>query len=155
MLAQHCGLDQHRLIIPVSVTKPRLEADSFQNTFSHRHYRALVDTGAQRTVLSRSVIAQQDLMRTGHLEFASLHGPKTHSRYLAGIAFWVKRIEGNAAARIFDNAELSLYAIEDPFEIVDMEDNSNFDLILGFDVLKRFSFSFDATSQQFQLIVTA
>ena len=94
-------------------------------------------------------------MRTGHLEFASLHGPKTHSRYLAGIAFWVERIEGNAAARIFDDAELSLYAIEDPFEIVDMEDNSNFDLILGFDVLKRFSFSFDATSQQFQLIATA
>ena len=153
MLVQRCELDQHRLIIPVSITKPHFRSDSFQNTFPNRHYRALVDTGAQRTVVSRTVIAEQDLMRTGHLEFASLHGPKTHSRYLAGIAFWARRVDGNEIAQQFENAELSLFSVEDPFEVVDMEDNSNFDLILGFDILKRFSFRFDSARGEFQLIV--
>lgn len=153
MLVQRCTLDRHRLIVPVSVTRPLFRSGAFHAAFSHRQYRALVDTGAQRTVLSRSVIAEQNLMRTGHMEFASLHGPKTHSRYLAGIALWSKRIDGTDPDRRFDSAELSLFSIEQPFEVVDMDENSNFDLILGFDVLKGFSFSFDSTRCEFEIVV--
>lgn len=87
------------------------------------------------------------------MEFASLHGPKTHSRYLAGIALWSKRIDGTDPDRRFDSAELSLFSIEQPFEVVDMDENSNFDLILGFDVLKGFSFSFDSTRCEFEIVV--
>jgi predicted aspartyl protease len=153
MLAQRCALDQHRLIIPVSVTKPQLQSGDFLSSFSHCQYRALIDTGAQRTVVSRSVIADQALMRTGHMEFAGIHGPQTHSRYLAGIAIWAKRVQTNEESLRFDGAELSLFTIPSPFEVVDMADNANFDLILGFDVLKEFSFRFDASNQMFEIIV--
>jgi hypothetical protein len=153
MLAQRCALDRHRLIIPVSVTKPHLQSGDFLSSFSHRQYRALIDTGAQRTVLSRAVIADQELMRTGHMEFASIHGPQTHSRYLAGIAIWAKRLESNEDSLRFDSAELSLFTISSPIEVVDMADNANFDLILGFDVLKDFSFRFDASDRMFEIIV--
>jgi hypothetical protein len=152
MLVQRCTLEQHRLIIPISVTKPLFQADSFSVGQSQQNYRALVDTGAQRSVLSHSVIAQQKLIRTGHMQFAGIHGPQTHSRYLAGIGLWAKRVDNHNQMSRFQDAELSLFTIEQPFEVVDMQDNANFDLIIGFDVLKSFSFSFDHASQTFELI---
>lgn len=154
MLVQRCTLDQHRLIIPVSITKPILRSDDFQSSFSQQHYRALVDTGAQRTVISRSVINELDLMRTGHMQFAGLHGPQTHSRYLAAIALWGRRIDSNATHSEHDSAELSLYVMEEPFEVVDMQENMNFELILGFDVLKKFSFNFNTTTKIFEIILS-
>ena len=153
MLVQRCGLEQHRLIIPVSVTRPQFQAGQFHNTFAQQQYRALVDTGAQRSVLARRVIAEQQLMRTGHMEFASLHGPQTHSRYLAGIGLWARRIDHRESSHAFNEAELSLFAIDQPFEIVDMADNANFDMILGFDVLKEFSFSYSKADRTFEICV--
>jgi hypothetical protein len=153
MLVQRCTLDQHRLVIPVSVTKPLFQSQAFSSSFSQHQYRALIDTGAQRTVVSHAVIAEQNLMRTGHMQFASLHGPQTHSRFLAGIALWVKRIDGSQASLRFEHAEMSLFAMEEPFEVVDMADNMNFDLIRGFDVLKRFAFRFDPAQQVFEIVV--
>ena len=87
------------------------------------------------------------------MEFASLHGPQTHTRYLAGIALWVQRIDPALAYNSGGGSELSLYAIEDPFEVVDMKDNANFDMILGFDVLKAFSFSYSSADQYFEICV--
>ncbi len=99
------------------------------------------------------MIGELGLMRTGHMQFASLHGPQTHSRYLASIGLWAKRVDSNATSLHFDPAELSLFAIEEPFEVVDMENNANFDMILGFDILKAFSFNFDASNKMFEIIV--
>ena len=153
MLVQRCALDQHRLILSVSVTKPQFSANGFVGQFTQHQYRALVDTGAQRTVVSRSVVAEQALVRIGHMEFSSLHGPQTHSRFLALIGLWAKRVENSCAAADFENSETSLFAIENPYEVVDMANNANFDIILGFDVLKMFSFGFDAQTKQFQIII--
>lgn len=153
MLVQRCALEQHRLILPVSVTKPVFSGQQFQPSLSHNSHRALVDTGAQRTVLSRSLIQQQNLVRIGHMQFAGLHGPQTHSRYLANIGFWVRRVDGQQRPAEFEQAELSLFNLDPPFEVVDMQDNVNFDLILGFDVLKLMSFSFNTGLQTFEIVV--
>lgn len=151
MLVQRCTLDQHRLIVPVSVSKPSFDSGNFSSTFTQSQHRALVDTGAQRTVFSRSVIAEHNLTRTGHMEFSGLHGPRTHTRYLAAIGFWGRRVDQEISSIAFDETEQSLFAIEEPIEIVNMDDNVNFDLILGFDVLKHFNFSFDTRSRIFEL----
>jgi hypothetical protein len=153
MLVQRCTLEQHRLVIPVSITKPVLQSGSFLSDFSLQRYRALVDTGAQRTVLSHSVITEQKLMRTGHMQFASLHGPQTHTRYLASVGFWANRINTNEESQRFQDSELALFSIAEPFEVVDMQDNVNFDIILGFDILKDFSFSFDSSRKIFEIQV--
>lgn len=34
------------------------------------------------------------------------------------------------------------YVVEELFEVVDMDDNVNFDMILGFDIFKLFLFSY-------------
>lgn len=151
MLVQRCALEQHRLILPVSVTKPVFHSDSFHPGLNRSEYRALVDTGAQRSVLSRSLIMQEQLVRTGHMQFSGLHGAQTHSRYLATIGIWVRRVSDTFADADFRNAEQSLFNFETPFEVVDMQDNLNFDLILGFDVLKHLKFNFDNESQMFQV----
>ncbi|MFM5924902.1 MAG: retroviral-like aspartic protease family protein [Novosphingobium sp.] len=153
MLVQRCALEQNRLIVPVSITRPNFQSGSFESAFNQHQYRALVDTGAQRSVIARSIAADLKLMRTGHMQFAGLHGPKTHTRYLAAIAFWVKRIPPSASHRDYESAELTLFSIEEPFEIVDMDENANFEMILGFDILKLFTFSFSASDGIFELRV--
>ncbi|MEO1046544.1 MAG: aspartyl protease family protein [Pseudomonadota bacterium] len=148
MLVQHCTLDEHRLIVQVSITKPVLHEDIFKMSFNQQSYRALVDTGAQRSVVSRRIITQQKLSRIGHMQFSSLHGPKTHGRYLASIGIWsTNRIDPEGE----EITEQSLFSIEQPFEVVDMEENINFDMILGFDVLKNLSFNFDHKQAKFSL----
>ena len=153
MLVQRCALNQHRLILPASITKPQFGAGGFVPEFSLRRYSALVDTGAQRTVVSRSVIAEHALLRTGHMEFGGLHGTQTHSRHLASIGLWAKRVESSNSTVDFENTELSLFSLEEPYEVVDMQDNANFDLILGFYVLKMFRFRFDPQDQMFEIII--
>jgi len=86
------------------------------------------------------------------MQFAGMHGTKTHSRYLASIGLWVQRIDSSPATANPNDAEQTLYSLEEPFEVVDMEDNINFDLILGFDILKSFSFRYSALDQSFELI---
>lgn len=87
------------------------------------------------------------------MQFAGLHGPRTHSRYLASIGIWVRQIDKSSAHHFESNA-LSLYALDTPFEIVDMDDNANFDMILGFDILKQFDFGFDHSTRMFEIIVS-
>ena len=154
MLVQRCALEHHRLIVPVSVTKPLYELGGFSGQFNQKNYRAIIDTGAQRTVLSQSVIAEQRLIRVGHMQFAGIHGPKTLSRYLARIALWAQRCDASSQPVDHRQSELTLFTLEEPFEIVDMDDNANFDLILGFDILKRFSFHYDATDHNFEIIIS-
>lgn len=153
MLVQRCTLDQHRLVVPVSITKPVFHSGTFAPAINSSEYKALVDTGAQRSVVSRSIIQDQMLVRIGHMQFSGLHGPRTHSRFLASIGLWVRRLDTQDGARGYSEAERSLFNFDAPIEVVDMNDNINFDLILGFDVLKQVSFQFDRTNQAFQIVV--
>ena len=153
MLVQRCALDQNRLVLPVSITKPQLSPDGFVQNFSLQRYNALVDTGAQRTVVGRSLIAEHSLLRTGHMQFGGLHGTQTHSRYLASLGLWAKRIDRDSSSVDFEAAELSLFSIEVSYEVVDMENNTNFDIILGFDVLKLFEFGFDPRERIFEIVI--
>lgn len=153
MLVQRCTLDQHRLIVPVSITKPIFYGDGFRAGFNSSEYRGLIDTGAQRSVVSRSIIQDQTLVRIGHMQFSGLHGAQTHSRFLASIGLWVRRLNAQNGALGYSDAERSLFNFDSPVEVVDMNDNINFDLILGFDVLKQVSFYFDRANQVFQIVV--
>ena len=153
MLVQHCTLEQHRLIVPVSITRPIFQDGLFLASHALEHYRALIDTGAQRTVVSQNVITKEKLVRTGHMQFSGIHGPETHTRYLASIGMWAYDIQAGMADVSFDDWPVTLYKIENPIEVVNMNPNTNYELILGWDVLKGFSSGFDHASSQFQLIV--
>ena len=84
------------------------------------------------------------------MQFSGLHGPQTHTRYLASFGFWVHRETGNTSDF---QPEVTLFSLEKPFEVVNMRNNENFDLIIGFDILKNFSFSYDGNTHEFCLVV--
>lgn len=87
------------------------------------------------------------------MQFAGIHGPQTHTRYLASISIWAHDTQTGLADFNLDDLPLTPYKIEEPIEIVNMNPNENFELILGWDVLKYFSFSFDHMTSDFELII--
>lgn len=155
MLIQPCTLEEHRLVVPISVTKHSFENSdldtySAADTSSFVEYRGLIDTGATRTVLSEKIIAEQQLMRIGHMQFSSMHGPETHTKYLASIGFWAERRDHFVESIISGN-EKTFFLHDQLIEPVNMNDNANFDAIIGFDVLKYYDFKYQKNSRLFEL----
>jgi len=155
MLIQLCKLEEHRLVVPISITKHSfgngdLATASIDDSSSFVEYRGLIDTGATRTVVSDKIIGEQQLMRIGHMQFNSMHGPETHTKYLASIGFWAERRnrldESNA-----NEPEKSFFLHDRLIEPVNMNDNTNFDAIIGFDVLKHYNFTYDPHRKQFEI----
>ena len=87
-------------------------------------------------------------MRIGHMQFGSIHGPETHTKYLASIGFWAER--KNVVHRS-DEIERTFFLHDHLIEPVNMNDNAKFDAIIGFDVLKHYDFSFNKSQESFEI----
>lgn len=102
-------------------------------------YRALVDTGAQRTCLCRNVIAQQGLKHHGKRPIQNVHGVERHYLYWVQMGFFCERLSSlNEGA-----GQATYFGTEQPTEIIDIADNYWFDAIIGMDFLSQFDFSMD------------
>lgn len=153
MLILRCTLDEHRLVVAISLSRHsfgegRLDPAPIANLSSLTEYRGLVDTGATRSVISKRIIVEQNLMRIGHMQFGSIHGPETHTKYLASIGFWAER--KNVVHRS-DEIERTFFLHDHLIEPVNMNDNAKFDAIIGFDVLKHYDFSFNKSQESFEI----
>lgn len=145
MLAAHCRLERRQAIIeigiqPFPVTISGVSPDPAAPQLSIACYRALIDTGAQRTCLTDRTIAIEGLVRHGHKPIRNVHNEVTHSLFMAQIGIWGT------------NPSRSYFGLEEPIEVINIADNRNFDAILGMDLLERFSFSFDRTGH-FELVL--
>lgn len=155
MLIQLCKLEEHRIVLPISITKhsygdDQLGITAISDPSSLTEYRGLIDTGATRTVVSADIINSQQLMRTGHMQFSSMHGPETHTKYLATIGFWAERRYELNDSHSMEN-EKSFFLHEHLIEPVNMNNNANFDAIIGFDVLRHYDFKYEKNRQVFEL----
>ena len=136
MLVARCTLERRQAIIDIGIqpfpveipgVNPKAQAPQIPIT----NYRALVDTGAQRTCLTNSTIAAEGLVRHGHKFIRNVHSEATHSLFMALVGIWA------------DEPARSYFGVEAPIEVINIADNENFDAILGMDLLERYSFSFD------------
>lgn len=109
-------------------------------------YRALVDTGAQRTCLTRSVIAGAGLIRIGKLFIKNVHSEALHSKFLANIAINTNGVSSHREPVI------GCFGLPEPVEVIDIDDNARFDAILGMDVLEKFDMRFER-SGDFELAI--
>ena len=100
-------------------------------------YRALLDTGAQRTCLTQSTINTEGLGSHGKRPLRNVHNIAIARLYYANIGFW-----SNGTSDAADSINRSYYAWDRPIEVMGIADNENFDVIIGMDVLENFSFSF-------------
>jgi hypothetical protein len=91
-------------------------------------YRALIDTGAQRTCLTRSTIASERLRRHGKKPIQNVHNVNIHHLYWVHMGFWCEDAAGSYR---------TYYALPEPVEVIDIASNEGFDAIIGMDVLGR------------------
>ena len=153
MLILRCKLEEHRLVVPISVSRHSfgdgdLHPAPLANPANMAEYRGIIDTGATRSVVSDKIIREQNLMRTGHMQFSSVHRAETHTKYLASLGFWAERTD---SARSLAQTEKTFFLHNQLIEPVNMNDNRNFDAIIGIDILKQYDFSFDKLQQTLEI----
>jgi len=96
-------------------------------------YRALIDTGAQRTCLCREVIKREGLTHHSKKQVQNVHGIERHYLYWAQVGFFCENL-----ANLHDNEGLrTYYGLPDPIEVIDIADNYYFDAIIGMDLISR------------------
>ena len=121
------------LILPIGFTKP----DS--NLNPPKNYNALIDTGASCTGITKNIIADLGLVPSGKQPVGGVHGkqPTNIYQFQVGIAFAL----GPAAPTGLVQANVMTF----PVVGTEFISGSNFDVLLGRDVLCRgvFSMSFD------------
>jgi hypothetical protein len=110
-------------------------------------YRALLDTGAQRTCLTQATINTEGLKHHGKRPLRNVHNTAIARLYFANIGFW-----SNGTSDDPSSMGRSYYAWDRPIEVMSIADNENFDVIIGMDVLENFSFSF-ATGGGFEILL--
>ena len=101
-------------------------------------YRALIDTGAQRTCLTHRTIAAEQLTRHGKRFIKNVHSENVHSLFMVRFGFWCA--DGEAMGS--QESGNSYYGLERPVEVINIADNERFDAIVGMDILSHFDFDF-------------
>lgn len=144
MLVTRGRLDRRQAIVEIGFQPfiPQtfaVEPDYHSIEIPIQGYRALIDTGAQRTCLSRRVIAIEGLRSHGKRFIQNVHSEARHYLYWANIGFFANgTVESMAESRTY-------FGLPGPTEIIDIANNENFDAILGMDILQRYDFHFDRT----------
>jgi hypothetical protein len=104
-----------------------------------RHYRALIDTGAEGTCLTESVIRENRLVSAGKILVQSAGIRRIHRRYLVDIAFWYPTTTDDGDAEGVQRAHG--YFGAGTYLAIDIENNDNFDVIIGMDILTKCDFA--------------
>ena len=99
-------------------------------------FRALIDTGAQSSAISKNVVDQLNLQPSGWTTIVGVHGPEDVQVYTVriGIPITEDVVDSSGAStphtitRSKSRIEASLMGFQDP----------NFDVLLGMDVLSGF-----------------
>lgn len=133
MLQAHCTLNQRQAIIPVSLTAPSPDG---ANKPGFTEYRALIDTGAQRSALTPRVIQEQNLQFFGRRLVRTVDTEESYRLVLVSLAIYGKEPgEPHGALRPF--------VLPQPIEPFAARINHNiYDMLLGMDVLEYFNWRF-------------
>lgn len=118
----------------VSPTQPSLEIPIHE-------YKALIDTGAQRTCLTRQTIAIEKLVWHSKRPIQNVHDQNLHHLFWIHMGFWC---EGSDQMGMQDS-DRTFYALPEPVEVIDIASNYWFDAIIGMDVLRRFDLQLERT----------
>lgn len=101
-----------------------------------RHYRALIDTGADITCLCDRVVREGKLAPSGMIQMTGGNGPSLHRTFVVQIGIWCAEpadFEGD------DQVTKTLFQLEG-LEAAEIRDNQWFDVIIGTDVLIHHDF---------------
>lgn len=111
-------------------------------------YKALIDTGATSTMLSIRVISDLGLIPVGIAKFQGIHGVRTRVVYLFRVAFYgdVAGKDLLASKSIKTDKEVhKIYICPSDIEGGEIDQQPNFDVLLGMDVLSTGNLRIDKT----------
>jgi hypothetical protein len=107
-----------------------------------REYRALIDTGAQRTCLTQETIGTEGLRWHGKRAIQNVRSVNRHYLFWIHLGFWAV----DPAAPPYD-APRSFFALPAPVEVIDIASNYWFDAIIGMDVLQHYDLRMDRNGE--------
>ncbi len=148
MLVVRGKLDNLQAIVNIGVQRFTVEYSGISRNPSAQalpiaFYRALLDTGAQRTCLTYRTIAAEQLVRHGKRFIKNVHDENVHSLFWVRFGFWCA---DNVPMGAQESGN-SYYGLEDPVEVINIADNDRFDAILGMDILSRFDLAFSKNGE--------
>jgi len=143
MLVARGKLDNRQALIQIGVQRftpdfAIVSATQTANSYPITSYRALLDTGAQRTCLTYRTIGKEGLVRHGKKFIKNVHNENVHSLFMVKFGIWCT----DDAPMGHQETGNSYFVIEEPVEVINIADNDRFDAIIGMDVLGKFDFSF-------------
>ena len=106
-------------------------------TFSARHYKALIDTGADITCLCDHVVKECGLRSYGLANLIGGSGSNKHTTHIVRIGIICEEshdFEGES------HVAQMLFQIPEPVNVVAIRDNGWFDVIIGTDILTNYEF---------------
>jgi hypothetical protein len=108
-----------------------------------REYRALIDTGAQRTCLTRETIGNEALKPHGKRPIQNVHDVNIHYKFWVNLGFWCESSQPSQPR----DTHRTYYALPEPVEVIDIASNYWFDALIGMDVLRRFDLIIERTGE--------
>lgn len=129
-------LDGGRIIVDVGVQPglsvvPGVSAQASAIVLNIHPFRGLMDTGAQRTCITRSAAKSLALTPRGKLRIGNVSDINTHIAYSFAVGFWYE-IDGGQTMNVAKN-----YYGFDPIMGADFKDNSDFDVLIGMDIISQ------------------
>jgi hypothetical protein len=101
-------------------------------------YKALLDTGAQRSCLTHSTISRENLQSHGKRPIRNVHNENLHRLYMLDLGFWCEDDKSCGAQGL----SATYFALPEPVEVINIADNDVFDAIIGMDILQTIDFEF-------------
>ena len=135
-------LSNGKPIIDVSISRALSYDQSLIPLYSKpvlplRPYRALIDTGADITCICDQVVKDVGLKAHAMTSMTGANGRSTHRVFMVNVSIWCSTVSDFEGQNLESR---SLYQIE-AVEAAEIRNNSWFDLIIGTDILSKFSFS--------------
>ena len=132
-------------LVPIA---PELSPTAQPISIPIREYKALIDTGAQRTCLTKATVQKEQLAAHGKRSIQNVHNVQVHYLYWVNLGFWCEDSTPIGA----QESHRTYFALPSPTEVIDIASNYWFDAIIGMDVLRRYDLLIEA-SGHFQLIL--
>ena len=118
------------------------DSSSIELNSGDHMFKALVDTGAQKTMISRVAAKKIGLRPIGSVPVIGVGGQSHHNNYLFHIAFIVKEREDKSNNQL----EIGIHTLAEPIEGAELNlEGTGFDVLLGMDVISTGSLAVEGS----------